>query len=260
MFKLNQCVWLVGLGFKKGRRFSKKSFISPFSSRVLKFWPVYPRADLATLNRISVILSRETFSPGPSLFSSSLTCFLNEDIYTQLLRNRLDQRIFLLFRWVLLLHFVCGYAYWQVHRHKVDLGDSCDWEVRHLCRFDRQIYVPKWRKRYGTILDKFDRGLTVVRQLELISEFKNEVLFCFWISIKVLFAETGDIAICLCDLIDKLILLRNEWKSFRIMTYWVVTGLIGLGMFKIFGSQLFFQPDLVQKRLLSRILKAISIK
>ena len=42
------------------------------------------------------------------------------------------------------------------------------------------------------------------------------------------------------------------------MTYWVVDGVIGLGMFKILGSQLFFQPDLVQNRLLSRILKAIN--
>jgi hypothetical protein len=42
------------------------------------------------------------------------------------------------------------------------------------------------------------------------------------------------------------------------MTYWVVDGAIGLGMFKILGSQLFFQPDLVQNRLLSRILKAIN--
>ena len=42
------------------------------------------------------------------------------------------------------------------------------------------------------------------------------------------------------------------------MTYWVVDGVIGLGMFKILGSQLFFQPDLVKNRLLSRILKAIN--
>ena len=44
------------------------------------------------------------------------------------------------------------------------------------------------------------------------------------------------------------------------MTYWVVDGVMGLGMFKILGSQLFFHPDLVQNKLLSRILNAISIK
>jgi len=38
----------------------------------------------------------------------------------------------------------------------------------------------------------------------------------------------------------------------------VLAGLMGLGMLRILGSQLFFHPDLVQNKLLSRILNTIN--
>ena len=53
------------------------------------------------------------------------------------------------------------------------------------------------------------------------------------------------------------VLRRKEWWSKRQVTYCVLGELMGLGMFRILGSQVFFQPDLVQNKLLSLMRKAI---
>lgn len=55
------------------------------------------------------------------------------------------------------------------------------------------------------------------------------------------------------------VLRRKEWWSNRQVTYCVFAELIGFGMFRIFGSQVFFHPDFVQNKLLSRIRKTIQL-
>ncbi len=76
----------MGLEFMKGRLFSKKSLNSPCSFLVPDEVLVNPRAAREVRSRISVIRSREIFSPGANFFSSSLTCLLYERKSTQLLR------------------------------------------------------------------------------------------------------------------------------------------------------------------------------
>lgn len=81
----------MGLEFMKGRLFSKKSLNSPCSFLVPDEVLVNPRAAREVRSRISVIRSREIFSPGANFFSSSLTCLLYERKSTQLLRQKLDR-------------------------------------------------------------------------------------------------------------------------------------------------------------------------
>ena len=118
MFQLNQWEGLVGLGCMKGLLFYKKSFISP--SSVLVLLPEYPRDDLATLSNISVTFSRDIFSPGDNLFSSSLTCRLLINKNTQLIPKRLHQRFFLPFPEVLPFNCACECVYCKAHKHGVE--------------------------------------------------------------------------------------------------------------------------------------------
>jgi hypothetical protein len=68
-----------------------------------------------------------------------------------------------------------------------------------------------------------------------------------------LLAGARDVAVGLHDWVRAGVLRRKEWWSNRQEMYCVIVGLIGLAAFRILGSQLFFQPDFVQKRLLSRM-------
>jgi len=58
---------------------------------------------------------------------------------------------------------------------------------------------------------------------------------------------------------DIWLLLRKEWWSYLEVMYAVWLDLIILGMLRILGYQLFFHPEIVQKRLLSLILNPIFI-
>lgn len=51
--------------------------------------------------------------------------------------------------------------------------------------------------RYGTILDQLNWGLTIVRELELIAKFEDEVLFPKTVAVEVLLDGSRDVAICL---------------------------------------------------------------
>ena len=141
--QIYQWVAPVGLGFRNGRRFSRKSFSSPLSFRVPVCCPVTPLAYLATLNKTSVIFSRDNFSPWGNLFFSSSTWRLHWQMLTWLLHNRFDRRSVHLFRWWQHPHFVCEFVCWQVNRRRVDEGDNCGWRVRSLCLFDQRIFVPE---------------------------------------------------------------------------------------------------------------------
>lgn len=110
---------------------------------------------------------------------------------------------------------------------------------------------------YCSVLDEFDWGLAVEGEFELVAEFEDEELLGVGVAVEVLLAGPGDVAIGLDDWMSGCVLLRKEWWSKRQVTYCVLAELMGLGMFKILGSQVFFHPDLVQKRLLSRILNTI---
>jgi hypothetical protein len=102
--------------------------------------------------------------------------------------------------------------------------------------------------------------LAVEGKFELVAELQNEEVLGSSVAVEVLFAGTGDVAIGLYNWVEEGVLRRKEWWSKRQVMYWVLTELMGLGMFRILGSQLFFHPDLVQNKLLSRILNTISIK
>lgn len=94
------------MGFKKGLLFYKKSLSYPSSLRVLECWLMNPRADRVVWRRISVSLSKESFSPGPSFFSSYEICFLDRGEGTGLIHKRPDRMSFLLFRGGLRFSFV----------------------------------------------------------------------------------------------------------------------------------------------------------
>ena len=195
MSKLNQWEALVGLGPKKGLRFSRKSLSSPLSFLVLL--PSYPREDLATLKMMSVALSRDIFSPGGNLFSYSLTWRLNRKKSTQLPPWKLHRKSFLPSLEHRPSHCACECVYWKVRRWRAEWGGSCDSATRNLDQFGRRIFSPEWIMSYGTILDQLDGGLTVGRELELIAKFKDEVLFTKTIAVEVLLDGSRDVAIWL---------------------------------------------------------------
>jgi hypothetical protein len=110
---------------------------------------------------------------------------------------------------------------------------------------------------YGAVLDEFYWGFAVEGEFELIAEFEDEELLGVGVAVEVLLAGSRDIPVGLDDWVGRGVLLRKEWWSNLQVTYWVLGELMGLGMFNILGSQVFFQPDLVQNKLLSRILNTI---
>jgi hypothetical protein len=110
---------------------------------------------------------------------------------------------------------------------------------------------------YSTVLDQLNGGLAVEWQLELVAQLEDEELLGVSIAVEVLLEGTGDVAVGLDDCMAVYVLRRKEWWSKRQVTYWVLAELMGLGMFRILGSQVFFQPDLVQNKLLSLMRKAI---
>jgi hypothetical protein len=110
---------------------------------------------------------------------------------------------------------------------------------------------------YSSVLDKLDGGLAVEGEFELVAEFEDEELLGVGVTVEVLLAGAGDVPVGLDNWVLAEILRRKEWWSKRQVTYWVLGELMGLGMLRILGSQVFFQPDLVQNKLLSLIRNTI---
>ena len=52
---------------------------------------------------------------------------------------------------------------------------------------------------YSAVLDELDGGLAVEGKLELVAEFKDEVLLEAPVAVEILLDGPGDISICLCD-------------------------------------------------------------
>ena len=114
-------------------------------------------------------------------------------------------------------------------------------------------------ERYCSVFDEFYGCLAVEGEFELVAEFEDEELLCVGVAVEVLLAGPGDVSVGLHDCIGVGLLLRKEWWSNLQVTYWVLAELMGFGMLRVFGSQVFFQPVLVQKRLLSLMRNTISI-
>lgn len=63
----------------------------------------------------------------------------------------------------------------------------------------------KWNKKnYTTVFDEFNWGLALEWDFEDVSEFKDEQLFSSWISVQILFADSGVVSVWLYHCIIKI--------------------------------------------------------
>lgn len=111
---------------------------------------------------------------------------------------------------------------------------------------------------YSAVLNEFDWRLANEWYFEEISHFEDDGLLGIAITVKILADKTRVTSVLLVHYLEGNVLLKNEYELKGHAIICVETELMALGMFNILGSQLFFHPDLVQKRLLSRILKTMA--
>lgn len=224
-------VWLGWQLLKLWRRFRWV-----FQESIFLHDPIFVLIDwLICLNLIKMILefSFESSEDGVLSFFNCISLFvgLSDVIISEFINEKLC--------WVSIV--------WEKFVISIELISHSSF-----LKWDKKLHHRVWwvqqgfHIRMGSWRRFWVQGWDIVQPLNL----RTSIVYRFWSSFCM---------IAPLNYWYKSILLRKEWWSYLEVMYAVWLDLIILGMLRIFGYQLFFHPEIVQKRLLSLILNPIFI-